>query len=117
MFFISSTASALMGLFVSGYAAVTGVKAFGRSIFSPSGGRTRIHFASPFIVLDVKPVSEGDKVRYAYHLDGKYTALIENKRKKARLDIVAASEKELTEKVQDTFRAWAIVGKKEPGRC
>jgi hypothetical protein len=105
-----------MGLFVSGYAAVTGVRALVRSILSPSRGRTKIQFVTPFIELDVKPVSEGDKVRYAYHLDGKYTALIENRRKKARLDIEADSEEELARKVQDTFRAWSVVGKKEPGR-
>ena len=115
MFFISSSASVLTGLYVAGYAAFTGVKAVARSIFSPSGGKVRIQFASPFIEPNVKPVSEGDKVRYAYHLDGKYTALIENRRKKARLDIEADSEEELARKVQDTFKAWAFTGKKKPG--
>jgi len=48
--------------------------------------------------------------------DGRYTAHIENKRKKAKLDIEADSQEELTQKVADTFRAWAITGKKKPGR-
>lgn len=73
--------------------------------------------ASPFIELDVKPVSEGDEVRYAYHTaDDKYIALVENRLKKARLDIEAGSEEELRSKVADTFRAWAVVGRKKPGR-
>ncbi len=79
-------------------------------------GKKKYEFVTPFLELNVEPVSEGDRVRYAYVLDGRYTAHIENKRKKAKLDIEADSQEELEQKVADTFRAWAITGKKKPGR-
>ncbi len=74
-------------------------------------------FKKPFIELDVKPVSEGDEVGYAYEHDGKYEVHVKNKRKKASLYLEAESIEELTWKVKDTFRAWSITGKKEPGRA
>jgi hypothetical protein len=75
---------------------------------------TKIRFASPFLELDVQPVSENDEICYAYEHEGRYIAHIENKKKHAKLDLDAASKKELEKMVEDTFRAWAIVGKKEP---
>lgn len=75
---------------------------------------TKIRFASSFLDLDVQPVSEGDNIKFAYEYEGRYIAHIENKKKHAKLDLDAASKKELEKMVEDTFRAWAIVGKKEP---
>jgi len=75
---------------------------------------TKIRFASSFLDLDVQPVSENDEICYAYEHEGRYVAHIENKKKHAKLDLDAASKKELEKMVEDTFRAWAIVGKKEP---
>ena len=84
--------------------------------FQSTASRGKVVAASPFIELVVPLVSEGDEVSFAYMQDGRYTAHIENKRKKAKLDIEADSQEELTQKVADTFRAWAITGKKKPGR-
>lgn len=109
-YFLSPTTSVLMGLFVAGYAALTGAKSVARSLFSPSHGDFR--FPSPFIELDVTPMSEGDRVVYAYFLHGRYSAHIENKRKKATFDFEADTKEELERQVQDTFRAWAVTGKK-----
>lgn len=78
------------------------------------GGKAKIEYSSPFIELNVKPVSEGDRVAYAYNLEGKYTAHIENESKRAKFDLEADSKEELEKKVQNTFKAWAIVGKKRP---
>ncbi len=101
-----------MGLFVTGYAALTGAKSVARGLFS-TRAKGNVSIANPFIELDVKPVSEGDRVSYAYLLNGRYTAHIENKRKKAKLDFKTDTKEELERMVQDTFRAWAITGKKK----
>lgn len=84
----------------------------------PRGGTDKINLesASPFLDLDVKPVSEGDEVWMAREEEGRYKATVRNKRKKTCLDLEADSKEELECKVQDTFRAWAITGKKKPGR-
>ena len=74
----------------------------------------KIKFDSSFLELDVQPVSEGDNIKFAYEHEGRYVAHIENRKKHAKLDLDAASKKELEKMVEDTFRAWAIVGKKEP---
>ena len=66
----------------------------------------------PFLDLDIKPVSEGDEIHYAYKLDGRYTAYIQNRCKRAKLEITANSKEELKEKIEDTFRAWAVTGHK-----
>lgn len=71
-------------------------------------GNARIEYSSPFIEQDVKPVSEGDRVAYAFYLEEKYTACIENEGKHAKLDLEADSKEELEKK----FMAWAVVGKK-----
>ena len=113
-FFLSPTASVLLGLFVAGLATVTVVCSVVRCLFSTEH-HGNIHFKAPFTDLDVKPVSDGDRVVYAYFLKGKYTALIENKRKKAKLEFKAGTKENLESMVQDTFRAWAIAGKKKPG--
>lgn len=65
--------------------------------------------------LDVTPVSDGDEVFFASREKGKFKATIRNRRKHAELDIEAASKKELEQKVNDTFRAWAVTGKKKQG--
>lgn len=112
LFFLTYPANALLGLFVAGYAAVTGMKSVTRSLLSPSEG-SMIRTPSPYIELDVKPVSEGDEVILASCRNGKYKASIANRRKKAMLEIEAGTRQELERKVQDTFRAWAIVGRKK----
>ena len=68
---------------------------------------------APFLKLDVKPVSEGDTISYAFLSEGRYFAHIENKRKHAKLDLEADSLEELKEMVESTFQAWAITGKKK----
>ena len=83
-----------------------------RKMTGGNSGKAKIEYSTPFIELDVKPVSEGDRVTYAYCLEGKFTAHIENERKHAKLDLEADSREELEKKVQDTFKAWAVVGKK-----
>ena len=110
-YLLSPTASVLMGLFVAGYAALTGAKSAAKALLSSSDCGD-CHYEKPFLELSVQPVSEGDTVRHAYKHKGKYMAWIENRRKKNRLDIEAESKEELERKVQDTFRAWAITGKK-----
>ena len=109
---LSPTASTLLGLFVAGYAALTGAKSVARGLFS-ARDKGSVRFTSPFIQLDVSPVSEGDRVVYAFFLNGEYTAHIENRKKKARLDYKAGTKEELERQVQDTFRAWAVTGKKK----
>ncbi len=84
----------------------------GKSINSSRGAK--IKFASPFLDLDVQPVSEGDKVLFAYECEGRYISHIENKKKRAKLEVEATSKGELEKKIEDAFRAWAITGKKEP---
>ena len=113
-FFLSPSASVLLGLFVAGLAIVTAAKSVARCIF-PTHTEGDIRFKTPFSDLNVKPVSEGDRVAYAYFLNGKHTALIENKRKKAKLELKADTKEELERMVQATFKVWAIAGKKKPG--
>lgn len=101
------------GLFI---AAILIVFLFREGIHKMTGGyngKAKIEYGSPFIELNVKPVSEGDRVAYVYSLEGKYTAHIENERKHAKLDLEAKSKEELEKKVQDTFRAWSVTGKKK----
>ena len=114
--FLSPTASVLLGLFVSGYAVVTGVKAVTHRLFSPIDGRVGDQYTSPFIDLDVKPVSDGDKIIYTSYRKGKYIALIANRRKKTMLEIESVSKEDLAREVQGTFKAWAITGRKKQGR-
>ncbi len=78
-----------------------------------SGQRGRsVVFDSPFIDLDVTPVSEGDRVVYAYYLDGRYTAHVVNNLKRSIIDLEADSKEELEEKVASTFRTWSVAGQK-----
>jgi hypothetical protein len=74
--------------------------------------KVKVVFDGPFIELDVNPVSEGDEIRYAYKLDNRYVANVRNKKKHANLDLEANSEEELRRKVQETFKAWSLGGKK-----
>lgn len=78
---------------------------------SPRG--VKIKFDSSFLELDVQPVSEGDNIKFAYEYEGRYIAHIENRKKHAKLELEAASKRELEKMVEDTFRAWAITGKKK----
>ena len=78
--------------------------------------KKKFEIVTPFLKLNVEPVSEGDRISYAYVMGGRYTAHIENRRKKAKLDIEADSQEELEKKATDTFRSWAIKGRKKPGR-
>ena len=80
-YLLSPTASVLMGLFVAGYAALTGAKSAAKALLSSSDCGD-CHYEKPFLELSVQPVSEGDTVRHAYKHKGKYMAWIENRRKK-----------------------------------
>ena len=51
---------------------------------------------------------------FAYEYEGRYISHIENKKKRAKLELEAATKKELEKKIEEAFRAWAIAGKKEP---
>ena len=109
--FISPEAAVLMGLAllaVLPFLFLKGVSGMFKS-------RRGIAFQSPFIELDVKPVSEGDEIRYAYKLDSRYHATVRNKRKHAKLDLEADSIEELRAMIESTFKAWPIVGKKKEG--
>lgn len=92
---------------------------FIRMLFQGKGSNStsrgvKIQFDTPFLELDVQPVSEGDTIHYAFELEGKYTACIENKKKHTKLHLEAATKKELEKKIEDAFRAWAVKGRKEP---
>ena len=74
--------------------------------------KVKVVIDGPFIELGVKPVSEGDEVRYVYKIDNRYVANVRNKKKHAKLDLEANSEEELRSKVLETFKAWSQGGKK-----
>lgn len=103
---------ALFGLGMIVWLAGAGLK----SALSPKTSKSYM-IDSPFLKLDVEPVSEGDVVAYAFKDKGRYTAHLENKRKQAKLDIEADSMEELRGKVESTFKAWAVVGRKKPTAC
>ena len=84
----------------------------GKSSSSTRGAK--IQFESSFLDLDVQPVSEGDEILFAYEYEGRYISHIKNKKKRAKLELEAATKKELEKKIEEAFRAWAIAGKKEP---
>jgi hypothetical protein len=111
MYFLSGSEIlfALFGLGLIVWLAGAGLK----SALSPKTSKSYI-VNSPFLNLDVEPVSDGDVVAYAFKDKGHYTAHVENKHKQAKLDIEADSMEELRGKVESTFKAWAIVGKKKP---
>ena len=75
-------------------------------------GKVKVVIDGPYIELGVKPVSEGDEVRYAYKIDNRFVANVRNKKKHAELDLEADSEEELRSKVLETFKAWSQGGKK-----
>lgn len=75
-------------------------------------GKFKVVIDGPYIELGVKPVSEGDEVRFAYKIDNRFVANVRNKKKHAELDLEADSEEELRRKVQETFKAWSQGGKK-----
>lgn len=108
-FFLSPDAGILMGLVLL----VVLPFIFAKGVFGVFKPKQKIVFETPFLELDVKPVSEGDEISYAYKLDSRYHALVCNKRKHAKLDLEADSEEELRKKIESTFKAWSIVGKKK----
>ena len=112
MFYFPPEIASLLGLALLGWLVWAAVGSLPK-LFE---GKKKYELVTPFLELNVEPVSEGDSVSYAFVLDGRYTAHIENKRKKAKLDIEADSQEELEQKVADTFRVWAITGKKKAGR-
>ena len=59
-YLLSPTASVLMGLFVAGYAALTGAKSAAKALLSSSDCGD-CHYEKPFLELSVQPVSEGDQ--------------------------------------------------------
>lgn len=72
-------------------------------------------YKSPFVDIDVKPVSSGDEIVYALRKDeGGCEAVVVNKNKRCRLKIEADCPYNLKKKIQETFNAWAVTGKKEP---
>lgn len=74
-------------------------------------------YISPFVDVEVKPVSSGDEVVYALRKDeGGCVAVVENKNKRCRLKIESDCPYNLRKKIQETFKAWAITGKKENGK-
>ena len=75
-------------------------------------GKFKVVIDGPYIELGVKPVSEGDEVRFAYKIENRYLANVRNKKKHAELDLEADNEEELRRKVQETFKAWSQGGKK-----
>ena len=75
-------------------------------------GKVKVEIDGPFIELSVKPVSEGDEVRFAYKIENRYLANVRNKKKHAELDLEADSEEELRSKVLETFKAWSQGWKK-----
>ena len=112
-FLIHPVIGTLFGIGAIGW---LGAKAIG-GLFGRLGDNAKApgNWKSPFPKIDVKPVSEGDRICYALFLNGKYSAHIENKRKKAQLVLEADSELELQRKIEETFRAWAVTGRKKPG--
>lgn len=115
MFYIlSPEAGTVLGLILIALLAYMFLKAFFRKPAGSGRGIRSIAAGSPFLELDVTPVSEGDEVCHAYRLDGRYAARIENRHKNARLDVEAGSKEELERMVQDAFRAWSVSGRKKP---
>lgn len=98
---------ALFGLGTMLWLAGAGAKSLAKT------GRQRLAVGSPFVDLDVAPVSEGDTVCYAYKSGERYTALVENRQKQAKLSLEADSREELVKLVESTFKAWSIAGKKK----
>ena len=86
---------------------------FSSLAYTPSQSLTK---RLDILQLDVRPVSDGDEVFFVYREKGKFKAIIRNRRKHAELTLEAYSKKELEEKVNDTFRAWAVTGKKKAGQ-
>ena len=103
--------TSLLGLGVAGAFCKAAAEKIGTHVCHKSSC-VNIGTASPFIDLNVQPVSEGDTVRYACNLDGRYIALVENKKKHVRMDLEAETKEELEEKVRSFFKAWSIQGRK-----
>lgn len=74
-------------------------------------------YRSPFVDIEVKPVSDGDEIVYAIRKkEGGCVAAVENKNKRCKLYIEADCPYNLRKKIQETFKAWAMTGKKESGK-
>ena len=118
IYFLSTEAATLLGICLVLYLAWLGIKSMAKGLSTPPAkdgmitSQRKRRNEHPYLDLNIKPVSDGDEIRYAYKLDGCYVAYIQNKRKNAKLEITAKSEKELREKIKDTFRAWAVTGYK-----
>jgi hypothetical protein len=113
-YYFPSWLGALVFLAIVAYFLYHGAKRLFSSLaYTPSQSLTK---RLDILQLDVRPVSDGDEVFFVYCEKGKFKATIRNKRKHAELTLEAYSKKELEEKVNDTFRAWAITGKKKAGQ-
>ena len=107
MFFLPEI-NGLLGIFLIVLILVLVLK----EVMNRRRGKVKVEIDGPFIELGVKPVSEGDEVRFAYKIDNRFVANVRNKKKHAELDLEADSEEELRRKVQETFYAWSQGGKK-----
>lgn len=62
---------------------------------------------SPFLKLDVEPVSPGDEIRFCVHANDKYMASVKNRIKGKSDILIAPTQDEIKKMVEQTFKSWA----------